>query len=418
MRVSDCCGDRKEKLGKPKMRTGDYRFVSFFSGALGLDLGLEAAGLTCVAANEIDPVTSETIRTNKPELRLYQSDIRLLTAEFLCRDLRIEPGELFAVAGGPPCQAFSTAGRRLGLADERGNVFLHFIDLVLDLRPKYALFENVRGLLSAPLRHRPHSQRGPNGPPLEEEELPGGALLHILRALERGGYTTTFTLYNTANYGVPQIRERLIFFASRDGSGVPFVAPTHSQDGSNDLPKWRSLRDALAGLPDGGHVCGRFPEHRLRFFKLLKEGENWRDLPRHLQREAMGDSWNAQGGKTGFYRRLAWDKPSPTLVTRPNMPATALCHPDELRPLSVAEYARIQTFPDAFVFKGSVDGQYRQIGNAVPPRFGECVGKHLLEFAEGRLLRMNHDGRMSRYVGTDHISWKATLKLNQPRLVF
>src|SRR5262249_51924103 len=149
--------------------------------------------------------------------------------------------ELFAIVGGPPCQAFSTAGRRLGLNDERGNVFLHFIDIVLGLKPKYAIFENVRGLLSVPLRHRPHSQRGVGFNPLDEEEKPGGALLHILRRLERAGYQTTFNLYNTANFGVPQIRERLIFFSSREGKSVPHLVPTHDEHGANDLPRWRTF---------------------------------------------------------------------------------------------------------------------------------------------------------------------------------
>lgn len=133
-------------------------FASFFSGALGLDLGLSAAGLTSIAANEFDDIACETIRRNRPKLRLYAGDIRHLTATQLMQDLGVEVGDLFAVVGGPPCQAFSTAGRRLGLNEDRGNVFLHFIELIAGLRPKFAIFENVRGLLSAPLEHRPHTQ--------------------------------------------------------------------------------------------------------------------------------------------------------------------------------------------------------------------------------------------------------------------
>ena len=135
----------------------------------------------------------------------------------------------------------------MGLNDERGNVFLHFIDLITRLRPKYAIFENVRGLLSAPLIHRPHDQRGPRYRPSEQEE-PGGALLHILAKLESAGYVTTFTLYNTANFGVPQIRERLIFFASRDGQEVPHMTPTHSESGEPGFLLWRTLRDAIGSL--------------------------------------------------------------------------------------------------------------------------------------------------------------------------
>jgi DNA (cytosine-5)-methyltransferase 1 len=356
------------------------RFVSFFSGALGLDLGLELAGLRPIAANEFDPAACATIRRNRPSVRLYACDVRLLTATQLMNDLELEPGELFAVVGGPPCQAFSTAGRRLGLNDDRGNVFLHFISLIAGLRPKYAIFENVRGLLSAPLKHRPHNQRGEDFPLLERDELPGGALLHILQLLEDCGYTTTFNLYNTANYGVPQIRERLVFFASREGGSIPYIAPTHDEHARNGLPCWRTFRDAVDGLQEAEPECGNFPAKRLRYFRMLRQGQNWRDLPIRLQREAMGLSYHAGGGKTGFYRRLAWDKPSPTLVTRPTMPATALCHPSKLRPLSVAEYSAIQSFPPDYQFEGKTDDKYRQIGNAVPVAFGKAIGQHVLRF--------------------------------------
>lgn len=255
---------------------------------MGLDLGLEAAGLDPLAVNEFDPIICETIRRNRPDLRLYGQDIRELTADRLLQDLDIEREQLFAVIGGPPCQAFSTAGRRLGLNDDRGNVFLHFIKLISGLRPKYAIFENVRGLLSAPLQHRPHSQRGNGHLGLRQEELPGGALLYVLGLLEESGYTTTFTLYNTANYGVPQIRERLIFFASRDGHGIPYIPPTHDEAGNGGLPRWRTVRDAIGELLASDGECGSFPAKRLRYFSLLKQGQNWRDLPGRLQREAMG----------------------------------------------------------------------------------------------------------------------------------
>lgn len=394
------------------------KYISFFSGALGLDLGLELAGLQVAAINEVDPIACETIHSNRPSLKLYNKDIRDLDADSLRSDLGLDGDSLFAVVGGPPCQAFSTAGRRLGLNDDRGNVFLHFVKLIGDLRPKYAIFENVRGLLSAPLTHRPHAQRGRDFPALSPEEMPGGALLHILSMLESAGYSTTFTLYNMANYGVPQVRERLIFFASRDGRGVPFMAPTHDQLATGELRPWRTLRDALSGLTSG-HSASQFSAKRLDYFAMLQEGQNWRHLPKRLQKRAMGGSWKAHGGKTGFYRRLAWDKPSPTLVTRPNMPATALCHPSELRPLSVEEYARIQTFPDGYRFAGKLDDQYRQIGNAVPPLFGACIGEHIMQFDSGELSEIAETARLSRYIGTDHHSWRQGIESsNHPRLPF
>jgi DNA (cytosine-5)-methyltransferase 1 len=362
-----------------------------------------------VAVNEIDKKTCDTIRLNRPDLRLYAEDIRQLSPERLRFDLGRDADELFAIAGGPPCQAFSTAGRRLGLNDERGNVFLHFIDLIVGLRPKYAIFENVRGLLSAPLKHRPHDQRGRGFPPLQSDELPGGALTHILQRLESGGYTTTFTLYNTANFGVPQIRERLIFIASREGHQVPHLRPTHDENPIDSLAPWRTFRDALVGRKVNGTHALNFPENRIQYYRLLRAGQNWRDLPAHVQEEAMGGSWLSGGGKTGFFRRLSWDKPSPTLVTRPNMKATDLCHPSELRPLSVEEYAALQTFPENYVFSGSLDDQYRQIGNAVPCVFAEKIGQHLIEFDEGRLAKVVYPSVTSRYVDTDHIAWKRNI---------
>lgn len=388
-------------------------YLSFFSGALGLDLGLEQAGYRCLSLNEIDPIACETIRANShrafPSLspRLYECDIRELSAKGLCSDLGLRAGEIFAIVGGPPCQAFSTAGRRLGLNDDRGNVFLHFINLIGRLQPQYAIFENVRGLLSSPLAHRPHNERGPDYPPLTPDESPKGALRRILALLKSYGYTTSFNLYNTANFGVPQVRERLIFFASRDGDEVPFLQPTHDERGTHGLPPWNTLKTAIAKLQRKPFEAASFPERRLKYYRLLEEGQNWRDLPARFQKEAMGKSWYAGGGRTGFYRRLAWDKPSPTLVTSPTMPATDLCHPEELRPLSVQEYAAIQTFPKWFGFSGRLADKYRQLGNAVPCLFGRMVAEHLVAFDE-QCLSVNHapEFRFSRYIGTDHVSWQ------------
>lgn len=399
----------------PVIGTSPHRFLSFFSGAQGLDIGLEKAGLECVAVNDADQMVCETVRLNRPDLTVYECDIRNLTTPKLCSDLRIAPGELFAITGGPPCQAFSTAGRRLGLHDDRGNVFLHFLQLIGELKPKYAIFENVRGLLSAPFVHRPHAERGKGFSPLSTQEQPGGALLVILELLEKYGYNTTFTLYNTANYGVPQKRERLIFFASRDGHEIPWITPTHQEHGLHELKKWKTLSDAISHLR-GPHHFMQFPKDRLQYYALLGEGQNWRNLPLDLQKKAMGESWNSGGGRTGFFRRLAWNSPSPTLVTRPTMKATDLCHPQELRPLSIEEYAAIQTFPEGHVFAGKMDDQYRQIGNAVPCLFGETIGRHLLDFDAGRLLPNSAQAKVSRYENTDHHSWRASIATMEQQL--
>jgi DNA (cytosine-5)-methyltransferase 1 len=176
------------------------------------------------------------------------------------------------------------------------------------------------------------------------------------------------------------------------------------------------LEEAIGQLKLDNFEASRFPEKRLKYYRLLKAGQNWRDLPLELQPEAMGKSWYSGGGKTGFYRRLAWNRPSPTLVTSPTMPATDLCHPSELRPLSVQEYSAIQTFPTWYKFSGRLADKYRQIGNAVPPVLAHHIALHLAAFDEQRLAPAeNSQSSLSRYVGTDDVSWlqdeQATLEL-------
>jgi DNA (cytosine-5)-methyltransferase 1 len=317
------------------------------------------------------------------------------------------------IVGGPPCQAFSTAGKRQGFSDPRGNVFLRYIQLIEDLQPDYAVIENVRGLLSAALKHRPLEERGAGFPPLSQEELPGGALAHVLAWLNRLGYGVRFNLYNAANYGVPQIRERVILIAARDGSAVPYLEPTHAQDGAFGLLPWNTFKSAVVGLKESQMTGVKFPESRLRYYRLLKPGEYWRHLPESLQMEALGKSFYSGGGKTGFLRRLAWDKPSPTIVTHPAMPATDLAHPKQDRPLSVQEYKRIQMFPDAWVIAGTVLDQYRQIGNAVPVGLGRAVGRAILDHRNGiKPTRDFVNFPYSRYKNTDDMSWKAAFEEN------
>lgn len=380
--------------------------LSFFSGALGLDLGLEMAGIEVLLASEIDKACRETITLNRPETALI-GDIRDYSAPEI-RDLaRLDAEEeIHLMVGGPPCQAFSTAGKRQGFQDDRGNVFLTFIDRILELKPRIAVIENVRGLLSAPLEHRPHELRGPGFPPLSPEEEKGGALNHILKLLRQGGYGVSFNLYNSANFGVPQIRERVILVCCRDGRKAPYLQPTHSQAGNHDLPPWRTVREAFEGLESEEHHHVNFPEKRLRFYRILKEGQYWKHLPELMQKEALGQSYFAGGGKTGFFRRLAWDKPSPTLVTHPAMPATDLCHPTENRPLSIQEYKRIQQFPDYWKLAGTLIDQYRQVGNAVPVGLGHAIGKSVSALLkEGKSTNVVGFS-YSRYSSTDDVAWE------------
>ena len=260
-------------------------------------------------------------------------------------------------------------------------------------------------MLSAPLQHRPHIERGLGTHPLTDKELKGGALLHILEKLRAGGYSVSFNLYNAANFGAPQTRERVVILCSRGSRKMPYLEPTHSEDGRFGLAPWRTVKDALCGLGSEHHYV-KFPEKRLKYYRMLKSGQNWRNLPENLQKEALGNSYCAGGGKTGFLRRLAWDKPSPTLVTHPAMPATDLAHPVEDRPLSIEEYKRLQEFPDEWEIGGSLLEQYRQIGNAVPISLGRAIGKTIIDYIENKQVSVKNEFKYSRYQRTDEISWE------------
>lgn len=382
--------------------------LSFFSGAMGLDIGLESAGFDVRLVCEVDKYCRQTITLNKPGIALigdinnYSSDDVLHFAGLTRLD------EVDLIVGGPPCQAFSTAGKRSGFNDGRGNVFLTYLDLVLDIRPKYFVIENVRGLLSCPMKHRPHALRGPEYPDLTFDELPGGALYFVLSDIAKAGYSYSFNLYNAANFGTPQVRERVVIVCSKDGKKPPYLFPTHSQNGDLDLPKWKTFREATQGIGNHHHI--NFPEKRLKYYKLLKEGQNWRCLPEELQREALGNAYFAGGGKTGFLRRLAWDKPAPTLVTHPAMPATDLAHPEEDRPLSIEEYKRLQEFPDSWQLAGPLIEQYRQVGNAVPSSFGLAIGKLVIGLLKNEPFHEVPSFNYSRYRNTNDKEWIMTFE--------
>ncbi|MEB3294782.1 MAG: DNA cytosine methyltransferase [Synechococcales bacterium] len=391
--------------GRRSFSPPPLKALSFFSGCMGLDLGLEKEGIQVLLACEVDPSARNTIEMNRPDMALI-GDIR----DYSAVEIRAKAGlsstdEIDVIVGGPPCQAFSSAGKRQGFNDDRGNVFLTFIDLIVELKPRVAIIENVRGLLSAPLKHRPHEMRGKNFAPLSQDEQPGGALLSIAHKLKEAGYSISFNLYNAANFGSPQQRERVVIACSRDGKKLPYLTPTHSEKRLYGLPPWRTLREVLAGLSEKNQHFVKFPEKRLKYYRLLKPGQYWRDLPEELHPAAMGTAYHSGGGKTGFYRRLAWDKPSPTLVTHPAMPATDLAHPDQDRPLSIEEYKRIQEFPDDWIIAGTLLDQYRQVGNAVPCSLGRAIARMILTHLQGEDPILYPNFPYSRYRETDDLSW-------------
>lgn len=380
-------------------RSTAFPAVSLFSGALGLDLGLHHAGFSPLTFVEIDKTCQETIRANLPRLGRADpcsvpilSDITQVSSEQILESCGMDVGEVALLAGGPPCQAFSTAGKRESLSDPRGSLVTKYLEIISEIRPRFFVFENVRGILSAAIRHRPLNRRGAGHPPLSDDERLGSLLAEvILPAFNRLGYEVLYDLVDAADYGVPQRRERVIFLGSRDSefSAAGYtelrqmMPSTHCSGSSKSLRPWRTLGDALAGLEDSDPEYIAYSKVRADIFRLVPPGKNWRYL-RDTQgdeflREVMGGAYSSSGGRVGFWRRLAFDRPCPTLTTSPVQKATGLCHPQYLRPLSVREYARVQTFPDDWQFAGSTTRRYLQIGNAVPVGLGRAIGEALVK---------------------------------------
>lgn len=381
--------------------------ISLFSGAGGLDLGLECNGLEARAFVEINKDAQATLRANR-HLRLLPDapilgDITQLSAADLLSEAGTAVGSVFLVAGGPPCQSFSTAGRRGSVADPRGGMLAHFARMIDGIQPRFFVFENVRGILSAAIRHRPLNLRGPDSAPITDDEELGSVLRRVILPTLRDelGYEVVYGLVNAADYGVPQTRERVFFLGSRDrefGSDRwPFldmaltrlVPPTHSRSGEAGLPPWRTLKDALRGLIDRRPEFIPYSPARRAVLELVPAGRNWRHLRdehgHDFLRTVMGGAYDSEGGKVGFWRRLDFTRPSPTVPASPIQKGTSLCHPVETRPLSVREYARIQQFPDGYVFEGSTASRYRQIGNAVPVGLASAIAQALLGVAGGQL---------------------------------
>ena len=394
--------DRKSRVKNSNIK--DLKLLSFFSGAMGLDIGLHKVGFKTLLACEIDKSSRETIVANNPTIGLI-GDIRNYSTEDIFEYAGLETSEeVDLIVGGPPCQAFSSAGKRMGLADDRGNVFLKFIEVIENIKPKFAVIENVRGLLSATYSIDLKEEEEIFLPP-ELKELKGATMYYVYNRLRDAGYEISFNLYNSANYGTPQSRERVIIVCSRVNDYVPYLKPTHSKGGEFGLKKWKVLKTALKGLNVDNNEFIKFPEKRLKYYRLLKAGENWRNLTEELQKEALGKSYYLGGGKTGFFRRLSWDKPSPTLVTHPAMPATDLGHPEEDRPLSVLEYKRIQEFPDKWKIKGSLINRYKQIGNAVPVSVGKAIGQLIISLSKNEKIENISNFKYSRYLNTSNESF-------------
>lgn len=354
--------------------------ISLFSGAMGLDIGLTKAGLNVVIGQDFDKACVETMQANGHKALV--GDIRNIPAEELLQITGLTRGEPFLLCGGPPCQPFSTAGKRLGINDPRGSLFMDFIRMIDYIRPRFFIMENVKGLMSSPLKHIPIVERRKNYSGENNDKV----LNVILNEFSKLGYKTVYGVLDAVNYGVPQFRERFVMIGSRDNEDIFLPRPTHFQLHQDDNYRWKTIRDAIFDLENDYGECASFSSERLGYLKLVPEGGNWRDIPPEQIKGAMGGAYASGGGKVGFYRRLSYDQPSPTLVTSPVQKATMMCHPTQDRPLSIREYARIQQFPDDWIFKGTVAAKYRQIGNAVPIGLAYALGKAIISVANNSAL--------------------------------
>lgn len=317
--------------------------IELFAGAGGLALGLENAGLEHELLVEIDDDCVETLKLNRPKWNVLHGDVHEVNFKEYHPDV---------VTGGFPCQAFSYAGKRLGFEDIRGTLFFEFARCVKETQPKICVAENVQGLV-----------RHDKGRTLK-------TMINILESLE---YNVEYKVLNAWDYGVAQKRKRMFLVGTK--KGIKFTYP-------KSLEYHPTLRDALANVPKSDGVT--YSENKKKVLELVPPGGCWVDLPIEVQKDYMGKSYYSDGGKRGMARRLSWDEPSLTLTTSPAQKQTERCHPDETRPFTVREYARIQSFPDSWQFAGKITSQYKQIGNAVPVKLGEAMGKAIISSLESK----------------------------------
>lgn len=322
----------------------NYTHIELFAGAGGLALGLEEAGLYGIAFVESNHDACETLRKNRPGWNVIEDDIHNV-------DFKPFNGKVDVVSGGAPCQAFSYAGKRRGFEDTRGTLFCQFARCVAEVNPKMFLFENVRGLLS-------HDH--------------GRTFATIKHTFEKLGYALRQQVLNACYYGVGQKRERIIVIGIRGDltDKIHFAYPKPDDHVT-------TLRDVLKNVPPSPYQP--YSDSKKKIMALVPPGGCWVDLPPAVAKAYMGKSYYSGGGRRGVARRISWDEPCLALTTSPSQKQTERCHPDETRPFTIREYARIQSFPDNWAFTGSIGEQYKQIGNAVPVEMARRVGVQIVE---------------------------------------
>lgn len=323
-----------------------YKSIELFAGAGGLALGLEQAGFEHIGLVEFDKSAAETLTHNRPNWNVLCEDVEIVAARDLEKEFGVKKGELDLLSGGAPCQSFSYAGKRLGLDDVRGTMFYHYATFLHKLQPKIFLFENVRGLLT-------HDK--------------GRTYETIRNIFNDEGYTIVYQVLNAWDYGVPQKRERLITIGIRNDlvDKCEFKFP--------EKHDYKPLLKDIE-LEHNPTECSKYSVSKEKIFALVPPGGYWRDIDPDIAKDYMKTCWYMGGGRTGILRRLSLDEPSLTVLTTPQMKQTDRCHPIEVRPFSVRENARIQTFPDYWEFQGTIGAKYRQVGNAVPCNLAKEIG--------------------------------------------
>ncbi|MCO8020300.1 DNA cytosine methyltransferase [Brevundimonas diminuta] len=379
--------------------------VDLFSGAGGMSWGLASAGFRIVFASDIDKPSSDTYTENHPGTPFECADVHDLSGEKILRATGLEIGELDLLAGGPPCQGFSIIGSR-DEADPRNELFRQFMRIAKGLRPKALLIENVPGLMTLGQ---------------------GRALREISAAYDDLGYSCAVAELLAAQYGVPQMRWRLIFVGFRKDLGVPsqlgLPKPTLGRRGigelipnctisPDDIRDFLTTYDAISDLPPVGagevndrylgqpvtkyqyemrlnaparlanHYAPKLSAQNIARISHLQQGQDWRDLPRELLPESMKRA--KLKDHTRRYRRMSWGGVPRSVITRFRDPKSGeYSHPDQNRTISIREAARIQSFPDRFIFKGPYSSQYDQVGNAVPPLLAAAIGREIIACLSG-----------------------------------
>ncbi len=350
----------EDKVDNTIVPVKEFKVLELFAGAGGLAIGLEKAGIKCVGLNEIDKWACQTLRENRPNWNVLEGDISTTCFKEFKNKVDI-------VTGGFPCQAFSYAGKKLGFQDARGTLFYEFARVVKEVNPLICIGENVKGLLS-------HEK--------------GKTIEGMKSILDEIGYNVVpVQVLKAVNYRVPQKRERVILVGVRKDIDLKYSYPKPHNSVYNliDALKKGELFNCDVPKSEGS----KYPQHKKEVLDLVPQKGYWRNLPLEIQKEYMGKSFYLGGGKTGIARRIGWDEPSLTLTCSPAQKQTERCHPDETRPFTVREYARIQTFPDDWKFMGSISQQYKQIGNAVPCNLGQEIGYSIVKFLNDYYLKSN-----------------------------